>query len=258
MAENVSAAIETQTTPTPIPETPSVGLATTPSPAESKIETTPSQAAVPEAPKAPEPTPDYRQLTQAQIDSIAANARREGYQRGMNASLKQSPTAPEPTPEERAKIEQVVNLVADQRMQKAMAEKTTNELMQKIEIAKTKYSDFTQVVENGLQLGASDPLNLKAEVLKIANSFPNSGDLLYQLAKDPAKLSVITNSLVFGSPNGAFQAMQKLSQDILSQENKSKSQKAPEPLSPIEPSNIGLGSGESSISERRKLPLYYS
>lgn len=110
------------------------------------------------------------------------------------------------------------------------------QLKPKIDAAKDKYEDFDKSVAN-LHLDKIPHL------LEWVNTVPNSGDVLYDLAKNPQKLGIL-NSM--HAPELAIQQIYAISQSL---QNNQAAQDKPlprNPLSVVNPSNVGKSTGEMS------------
>jgi hypothetical protein len=118
----------------------------------------------------------------------------------------------------------------------------------KMELGKDKYDDFKNVM---------DEVSLAAfpRVILLASQLDNTAEVMYELAKNPAKL-VYINSLANTDSEGkmAQKEMAKLSQSILHNEKaKSNNVKANEPLSNLKSSPVRADDGNMTIKDYRKL-----
>jgi hypothetical protein len=141
-------------------------------------------------------------------------------------------------------IESIVNKVADQRVHQVVANKIVDEFSSKMLAAKSKYSDFEETVGK---------LNLVQNPILVqwANSVDNTADIIYDIAKNPAKLVTIL-ALAGHSPELAFDEVKKLSSSIKQNEEALKRQQPKEPLSQVQPSNTGVDNGSKTITDLRK------
>lgn len=141
-------------------------------------------------------------------------------------------------------IEGIVHRVAEQRVQQVVANKIVEEFSSKMLAGKSKYPDFEEAVSK---------LDLtKAPILvQWANSVDNTADIIYDIAKNPAKLVTIL-ALAGHSPDLAFDELKKLSSSIKQNEDALKRQQPKEPLSQVQPSNTGVDNGSKTITDLRK------
>lgn len=163
---------------------------------------------------------------------------------GQQPTVNQTPvnTPQQLTPEQEKRI-------ADQAYQRMQNDQLVNQFALKMTQGQQKYSDFEKVV-TPLQF------NTIPKVVQIANGFENTADIMYDLGKNPAKVS---NLMVLAeiNPHLAYQEMQRLSDSIKKNETAiANQQDVKAPLGQIKPSNVGAGSGKITSAERRQLPLY--
>ena len=152
------------------------------------------------------------------------------------------------SPEE---IDRVVGERVDDKLRQAKDEATAyqiaNEFNSKMSAAKTRYADFDDTVAD---------LNLQTmlPIVSWANSFDNTADIMYDLAKNPAKLSNVMNLANAGQSQLAYKELLKLSQSIKSNESASKIATPNAPLSQLKASPVGADNGDSDVSALRKQP----
>jgi len=121
-----------------------------------------------------------------------------------------------------------------QQQQQQEAYRIVNELSPKIEDALQRYDDFHDVV------GKVDYANNFVDILELSNLVDNSGDVLYELAKNPMKIAGIR-----GLPhNLAALEIQRLSQSIKTNQISAKKELPKDPLSRLHSSNVGTTTGE--------------
>lgn len=106
--------------------------------------------------------------------------------------------------------------------------------------AKNRYSDYAEVT-------ASVDFSQIPEILALVNVADNAGDVLYELAKNPAKIGSILN--LVKSPDLAKRVVMDISNSIKRNQS-GQDQKFPkEPLDNMKPSNVGSGNGQESMEE---------
>jgi hypothetical protein len=121
-----------------------------------------------------------------------------------------------------------------------------NELKAKASAAKSKIEDFNKVVSDDFQTFAKTP-----EVLLLANQFDNGGEMLYDMAKNPAKIAQITMMERMGMNQEAYLEMKRLSDSIKLNEMSANQPKPKMPLSQIQPSTVGVGKVDEDSYSRQ-------
>lgn len=119
-----------------------------------------------------------------------------------------------------------------------------NDLNTKVSAAKSKFDDYEKVVKPNFENFAKTP-----EVLLLAHQFDNSGEMLYDMAKNPAKIAQITMMKKLGMEEEAYYEMKKLSDSIKVNEMSANQPKPKMPLSQVNPSNVGVGKTDDISSE---------
>ena len=112
-----------------------------------------------------------------------------------------------------------------------------------------KYEDFEDVTSG------FDP-SAFPQLVYIASNLDNASDVIYELSKNPMKLSNL-NSLAEKSPKFAAQEMLKLSESISNNQRAqadAEQYSTDDPLSKIQPSRVTGNNGKLSISDLRKQP----
>ena len=129
------------------------------------------------------------------------------------------------------------------------AEQSKAQMAQKLQTAKSKYPDFDQVMQN---IDLNNPLHER--ILHGANGFDNGGDVLYDLAKNPDKLSMISMHLLTNPSNTQlpFSQMKSLSDSIKTNSAAANQPQPPEPLTQVQPLPTGAGSGTMTIADYKK------
>jgi predicted Holliday junction resolvase-like endonuclease len=122
------------------------------------------------------------------------------------------------------------------------AHQIANQVGEKLKTTASKYPDFNDVLRNV-------KLSSVPQVAFIANQFDNTGDLLYEMGKNPSKLLEIEQLLARDMPELAISQMQRLSDSIKQNESASKIKHPNQPLSQMRPSSSGMDAGELSIRD---------
>ncbi|MGB1309585.1 MAG: hypothetical protein ACPG47_00160 [Leucothrix sp.] len=220
-----------------------------------------SEPVVDNAPvSAPTPTTYEPTLAQSEVNKLVGSAKQKGYQKGYEKALneyqsQQPETAsiPQASPQAVTSQEEIQKLVDERlaesaRLQKETQERTyyeseatrvLNELAAKTNEVKANYSDFDDKLA---QVGYFEKT---PELLHYANTVDNSGDVLYDLAANPAKMATF-KQLSDINPQLAVIEMKRLS-DSIKQNKQAQSQKMPpDPLRPVKSSNVGTDNGDTS------------
>jgi hypothetical protein len=180
-------------------------------------------------------------------------AREEGEKRGYQKAVKELSAQNQSQGQSQNSGEDISSLV-DQKVQERIkaeedkrlkaqheeyAAKTWGELSSKAADAKSRYSDFDTVVGKDLGNFSQAP-----DIMLLANTVPNSGDVLYELAKNPAKIGLIR------AAPANFQAslIKQLSDSITQNQSSSNAQVPKEPLTHVNPSSTGMSSGKGRMS----------
>jgi hypothetical protein len=224
----------------------------------SEVSTPVTQAPTPEV-QAPQTaqTQNEKMLPQSQVTKIAASENRAGYEkarRELEAQYGiQNPANSKPSidPEEIKRIARETYqaelkeqaLKHQQMLEQQEADRVHSALAKKIEDATTKYEDFNTVVQE------FDYVNELKDVLYAVNNVDNSGDVLYHLSKDPAKLKELVSDLrTPGFQRMAMKKINELSDSIRNRESAKNRELPPEPLSQLKPLR-NTGNGEMSVSD---------
>ncbi len=125
------------------------------------------------------------------------------------------------------------------------AQRIAQEFFGKLETVKSKYSDYDSAMSN-MDFGAIP------QIVQAANMMENTGDIMYELAKNPSKIGTVQQLLQI-SPKLAMVEMKKLSDSIKNNSEASNFQHANDPLSQVTPSNAGMDSkGDSTVASYKK------
>jgi hypothetical protein len=203
-------------------------------------------------------------LPQTEVNGLVGaakqKAREQGHQQGYQQALQelqsqnsgtqpvqppastvQSPMANSPddvrriAAEEFARQQQIYSENAMRQQQQANGQRIFNDLQTKFAVSQKDNPaiDFGKT----LQDFESTP-----EILRFASTVDNSPEVLQYLRENPEKI----NSIRGLSDNFGNVAMKKISDSIRQNQTASSSQRLPEPLSQIRPSNLGVGNSDSA------------
>lgn len=141
-------------------------------------------------------------------------------------------------------VRKLINEEAQRMATMQTAQRIAEEFTQKMVAAKDKYQDFEQTVAK---------LNLPQipHIINWANSLDNTADVMYDIAKHPAKFANLI-MLAHTAPHLAAEEMQNLSKSIKQNEDAAKRQTPLEPLSQVKPSTTGKDNGSMTVSDYRK------
>lgn len=156
--------------------------------------------------------------------------------------------------------EEMRNKMRDDIMQDLQREAQKNAMKQDVDRAYSKYlemmpkgaelyEDFNEVVDN------FNPQEFPELVYYVSKYTDDPRGVMYELLKDPIKMSAI-NNYVLTAPRFAEMQIQKLDRSIKSNlEAKSNLKQAPQPLNQLRPSSTaGVKSGEPSLGDLKKAP----
>lgn len=201
-------------------------------------------------------TPAERVLTQADIDKAAANARREGHEKGRQAAMEELQNQQRAnagmTPEQ---VEELVNKRAQDFQQQAAVQAYARGVAEnyktKRDADKGAYDDFDKVVDENDVLDYPHLVELAAEL-------DNTADFMYELWSNPAKKHTL-NQIAGRSKADAKKEALKISRSI--KENRKAMEKASGQRQPLEQLNrtstaadSGAVDGDMSWEQLKKAP----
>jgi hypothetical protein len=125
------------------------------------------------------------------------------------------------------------------------AARILQEMGPKSEDAKGRYEDYEDTLKG------VDNFRAAPDMWQYANLVDNGGDVLYDIAKNPAKIATI-RQLAAIDPSYAATEIQRLSNSIKQNQGGLGSQVAPDPIRQVKSSNVGVGDGENSIASFKK------
>lgn len=200
---------------------------------------------------------EQKMLSQEEVNRLIGREKAqaaEQAERRIRAELQTQTAAPTVDKgvlydEFKTKLFEEINEEARQEYEKQQQEshvRTKHEIESKLRESSKEYEDFDKVVTgfNG---------NAYRDVLTAANQLPNTGDIVYELAKNPHKAAEL-QLLVNLNDTGAFNRKLKELSDSLVQ-NKTAVQnhkKVNQPLSHLKPSTVGADSGKETFSDLKK------
>jgi len=224
-----------------------------------------SQTAQPDLSSVPNQSQDSRLYTDDEVNRIAAKKKNDGYEKGFKDAAAQYQPQAQAIPQQNygqqqqvggmnqmseAQVQQMIanhhqNLLAQQQQAQDVA--SANHLAQtyfsKLQPSKGKYSDFDDVVG---KLNYQAPG--MANIVHAATGLDNTGDVMYDLSKNPEKLASMM-LLAERQPAIAQQKLQSLSASIKQNEAAQNVQMPDEPLSQNKPSNVGSDTGKLSMRD---------
>ena len=125
-------------------------------------------------------------------------------------------------------------------------QQTANEVTQKVNEASKRIPDYAETMA---QVGH---FSEAPGIVMLANSVDNTGDVLYELAKNPMKLGSILSALQANTPTIARSQIVSLSKSIKQNQEASGDKIPDEPLSQPKPTNFGVGKASVSASDFAK------
>lgn len=200
-------------------------------------------------------------LRQSEVDKIVGSVKRETLEKARREyenklqMAQMQPATPSYTPDNQAlnmghgsipedQIRRLINEEAQKQSNYAAANRVAQEFISKLEATKSKYPDFEEKVA---------ALNLPSipQIVGLANSMDNTGEIMYEIASNPSKFA---NLMVLShtAPHLAAEEFKRLSASIKKNEEAAKQQSAQEPLSQIKPSNTGSDNGSAGFREYKK------
>lgn len=201
-------------------------------------------------------------VPQSKVNEIVGAVKRDAYEkatRDFEAQLA-SPNADQgqtqvsqPPPVENAQPSNNDEFMAkfDQEVNRRVAMSEAQNQLEKfnhvVEGGRGKHEDFDAVVG---QLNIVD----NPYLIDLANKVENGGEVLYELAVNPAKFAGVAVLARNNSYTLAEKEFNKLSKSIKANESAMQQPKAQEPLSQISPSNTGTDNGLNTVSDYRSQP----
>lgn len=207
--------------------------------------------------QAPVSAATQKVYTDDDVNRIVGEKKQKAYEQGKQealAELQKQQNINSTATQAQSNVNQQAGLTPEQEQrlveqayQRIQNDQLVHQFALKLQTGQQKYSDFEKVV-TPLQLQTISP------VARLANMFDNTADIIYDLGKNPAKVS---NLMVLATinPNLAAQEMQRLSESIKeNQQALANQQQVREPLSQPKSSNVGVDGGPRTIAEMRRDP----
>lgn len=215
-----------------------------------------------------------KMLPQSLVKKIAAQEKEEGYLRGKREAEaeykrllqeREAKATTQVASEQVQRNEQVprdvdANVIYQQvqeRLNEDLRKKqleeemsqVANNYLSRVDLARKSYDDFDDITKD------FDPTAFP-QVTYLVSGIENAGDVVYELAKNPAKL-VMIDALAQKNPKHAQSELLKLSRSI--SENRAAlaqadSQSVAAPLDQLQPSRISGSNGKMSIKDLRAQP----
>jgi hypothetical protein len=201
-------------------------------------------------------TQQEKMIPQSQVSRIAAREAREAADRARQETIAEYERRTQEANREQASSiggiqqqspDQIRDMIRQEAMmmsRQAQAQQIESDFKSKIAAERMADPDFAD---------SYDALNIEAhpELVIWANGLDNTAQIIKDLANNPAKYSNILMLAKSGAPMLAQKELQKLSQSIKANLAAQKQPKAPDPLSQIKPSSIGVDNGSMEVSDYR-------
>ena len=238
----------------PVEVTPEVNIETAPVELESKAEPVKTEAV-----ETPPPVQE-KMVPSSQVSKIASREAKKAAEKARQETIAEyerqrltqdtAPVTPAPTmggmPQLTPEQFQEQLMQAAQRMSAQMT-------------AKQMASDFESKIQSEIQDDPDfgelyDSLNIEAhpELVIWMNGMDNSAKVVKDLAQNPAKFANILMLAKSGMGALAKRELTKLSESIKTNMTAQAQPKVKEPLDQLSPTNLGVGSGEMSVSDFQK------
>lgn len=216
-------------------------------------------------------------LPQSEVNKLVGGVKAEAYEKGRAAALaefqrQQSMAAPTTTQAPSfggmPATQDLSGLVAqqvDQRFQemnqkiqeqnnKAMGDKIANDFTSRMELEKANHDDFDAVTEGF-------PFAAFPNTVLMSLNFENTGEIAYELAKNPSKMKSIDDLVQIDVSNAqrgiqsnvAYREMQKLSESLRINKAAQNVRTPNAPLSQVQPSPTGTDNGAKTVTDLRKM-----
>jgi|GEM_PF-2944535 len=184
--------------------------------------------------QAPVAQSEYQQYS----DAPPANVSQEQYQQPNDmAGLVQN---------EIAKLLDIAERSNNERQANQKAQSVAQQLQSKMTEASGRYSDYRNVLSN-VKMFTDTP-----QILDLANTVDNAGDVLYHLAKSPNRIGNIL-ALCQQSPHLATMAIREISGQINANKAGASASVVPDPVNPIRPSRVGTDDGKLGVRDYKNM-----
>jgi hypothetical protein len=214
---------------------------------------------------APQVNQEEKLLPQSQVNKLIADAKAKAAQTAYNKGLveaqqNQQDVSHSQTVNPGVKPEDIKKFVADafeensnkmqQQAQQYQAQQawqqTANEVAKKVDEAAKRIPDYAEV------LATVGNFQEATGIIALANVVDNTGDVLYELAKNPSKAGGIVSALTAGTPTIAKAQIIALSKSIKANQEANGDKIPDEPPSQLRPTNIGIGKAPVTASDFAK------
>jgi hypothetical protein len=201
-----------------------------------------------------------RLYKESEVNDIVGKKKQHAYQKGKADAMAELQNQQQPQaqpmdsmPTQSMHPDQVRQMIADEHaktMYQLQVKQIHDDFNHKVMAASSKYPDFQETVSSLVSSGHSVPL----ELMMLANSVDNTGDVIYDLAKNPAKVGALLNlTQRQDTAHLAIKEMQGLSSSIKQNEAAQNMKNAPEPLSQLKSSYTGTDNGSYSVRDFKKM-----
>lgn len=204
-----------------------------------------------------EQTPSEKMIPQSEVNRIVGKTRQDvsekAYARAKSEfeaarSAQDAPTTNGLCGIKGMDEDQIRQLIQDEgqkQAQLAQAQKIAIDFTNKMKAGSQKYQDFDEIVSE---------LNLPnvPHIVNWANSLDNTADIMYDLAKNPAKFANVL-MLSQTTPHIAQRELKRLSDSIKKNADAADAPRANQPLDHLKPSNTGMDNGAFSVSDYQKM-----
>ena len=169
----------------------------------------------------PSVVPTEKMVAQSEVDRVVGASKHEAYERGKREAMQMAGPGAAQTAQGAMSEDQVLKIIQEQtqkaqqeaiaaqqqQAQQQMAEKIVGEFSTKMNEGSKNYEDFHDVVK---------VLDLQhiPDIVQLANSVPNTADVMYELGKNPEKVAMIRSLIKDRQYAAAHVAMTKLSGSI--------------------------------------------
>ncbi len=208
-----------------------------------------------------------KMVPQSEVNRIVGSEKANAYERGkqealatlqaQQASQQAAQSSQEQSPQgdssmggmQQVSQDEIRRMIAEENERAsnmAEANQIAYEFTQKMDAGNAKYPDFKEVV------GKVNLANVP-HLVQMSNAYPNTADVIYDIAKNPMKLAQL-QILYHTSPELAKSEIGKLSASIQANQSADFVPSVDEPLSQIKPSTIGTDNGSKTVTDWRSKP----
>lgn len=217
--------------------------------------------------------PEEKQHPQSYVNKIVGHAKSESFEKGMKsgyeramqelqeqqAQAQQQQYQPQQSmggfgqsqgfsPDQMQQLSQIIQQTTQQQQMENYGRQMLGQFQTKMEASKAKYPDF-EMVTAPLRRDIEARPEVMAGLVNMVNATDNTGDIMYDLSKNPGKVANLI-TLLHTAPNMAQEQVALLSKTI--QQNQSalqQEQSTRDPLLQIKPSTTGTDNGAKDESK---------